>query len=291
MMTIARQVEQGALVCPLTRENLAMDGVELVSKPSGHRYALRNGVPFLCSDPERHRRYLSENDGAMDTEYRQAGRSRVVAKLSEKLLGHDFRTQASIDAYRAIFEGLSDDAICLAVGGGPLRHDERLVNLNISDYQNVDVVADAYELPYANGSVAAIFCEAVLEHLEFPEKAVAEMHRVLRPGGKVFAATPFLQWYHGYPNHFQNFTLTGHVRLFERAGFSVTRQGTCVGPGFAVSMLGICYCRLYTNKVARLLCLPMALVLAAILRRFDQLVNLKDSSHVLASTTYLLGEK
>jgi SAM-dependent methyltransferase len=270
---------------------LTVDGGELVSAISRRHYALRNGVPILCSDPDRHSQYLTENDGAMDAEYRQAGRGRLLAVISEKLLGHDFRTRASINAYHAIFEGLSDDAVCLAVGGGPLRHDPRLVNVNISDYQNVDVVADAYELPYADGSVAAVFCEAVLEHLEFPEKAITEMHRVLRPGGKVFAATPFLQWYHGYPNHFQNFTLTGHVRLFERAGFSVTRQGTCVGPGFAISMLGICYCRLYMNKVARILFLPVALVFAAVLRRLDQYVNLKHTSHVLASTTYLLAEK
>ncbi len=291
MKTIPQQIEQGIIVCPLTKENLVSDGRELISTPGGHRYVLRNGVPFLFSDPERHREYLTENDGAMDTEYRQSGRGRVLAGLSEILLGNDFRTQASNKAYHAIFDGLSTDAICLAVGGGPLRHDARLVNVNISDYQNVDVVADAYELPYANGSVAGIFCEAVLEHLEFPEKAVAEMHRVLRPGGRVFAATPFLQWYHGYPNHYQNFTLTGHVRLFERAGFSVTRQGTCVGPGFAISMLGICYCRLFMNKMSRILFLPLVLILAAIFRRIDRWVNLKPSSHVLASTTYLLAEK
>jgi ubiquinone/menaquinone biosynthesis C-methylase UbiE len=76
--------------------------------------------------------------------------------------------------------------------------------------------------------VAGLHCEAVLEHLEFPDVAVGEMFRVLRPGGLVFAATPFLQSYHGYPDHFQNFTLHGHQRLFERAGFSILQSGTCV---------------------------------------------------------------
>jgi hypothetical protein len=117
------------------------------------------------------------------------------------------------------------------------------------------------------------------------------MCRVLKPGGRVFAATPFLQWYHGYPNHFQNFTLTGHVRLFARAGFSVESHGTCVGPGFALSMFGICYCRLYMNTLVRIVFLPMALVLAAVFRRIDQIVNLMPNSHVLASSTYLLAVK
>jgi predicted SAM-dependent methyltransferase len=34
-------------------------------------------------------------------------------------------------------------------------------------FANVDVVADAYALPYATGSVDAVHCEAVLEHLEW----------------------------------------------------------------------------------------------------------------------------
>ena len=287
---IARQVAQGALRCPSSGERLVTDGSELRTVGGGRRYPIRNGVPFLFSDLNRHQKYLAENDGSMDREYRADRQVSFRARLSSMLLGGDFRTKASEDACASLFEGISDDAICLAVGGGPLRHHERLVNLNISDYENVDVVADAYELPYADGSVDAIFCEAVLEHLEFPEKAVGEMYRVLRPGGRVFAATPFLQWYHGYPNHFQNFTLTGHVRLFERAGFSVKQQGTCVGPGFAISMLCICYCRLYMGRALRFLFLPAVLVLAAIFRRLDQWINLRHSSHILSSTTYLLAE-
>lgn len=276
-------------MCPKTKEALVRQGAELVSIKSGHRYPFRNGVPFLCADTKRQRDYIAENGGAMETEYRQDSRKSIAARISGILIGNDFRTQASIDACNSIYEGLPDDAICLAVGGGPQRHHERLINLNISDYENVDIVADAYALPYADGSVAAIFCEAVLEHLEYPEKAVSEMNRVLRPGGRVFAATPFLQWYHGYPNHFQNFTLTGHVRLFERAGFAVTSQGTCVGPGFAISILCICYCRLYMNKLSRLILLPPVLLFSAILSRFDRIVNLKSGSHILASTTYLLA--
>jgi ubiquinone/menaquinone biosynthesis C-methylase UbiE len=58
------------------------------------------------------------------------------------------------------------------------------VNVNIGPFPKVDVVADAHLLPYADGSVDAIFCEAVLEHLAEPGQSVREMHRVLRRGGK-----------------------------------------------------------------------------------------------------------
>jgi len=291
MKTVAEQIAERILVCPKTKDRLVFQKDGLVAEGSGAFYELRSGVPVLFSDPEKGRSYLSENAGAMDLEYRQKPVRKITSAISQALLGSDYRLQASVDACARLFDGLDEGAVCLAVGGGPMRHHPRLINVNISDYENVDVVADAYELPYADESVSAIFCEAVLEHLEFPERAVAEMCRVLKPGGRVFAATPFLQWYHGYPNHFQNFTLTGHVRLFARAGFSVESQGTCVGPGFALSTFGICYCQLYMNTLLRIVFLPLALVLAAVFRRIDQVVNLMPNSHVLASSTYLLAVK
>lgn len=43
----------------------------------------------------------------------------------------------------------------------------------------------AYELPYPDGRFDVVFAHAVLYHLRSPEKALAEFHRVLKPGGLV----------------------------------------------------------------------------------------------------------
>ncbi|MFY9820434.1 MAG: class I SAM-dependent methyltransferase [Thermoanaerobaculia bacterium] len=167
-----------------------------------------------------------------------------------------------------------------------------LVNLNIGAFPNVDVVADAYSLPYADGAVDAFHCEAVLEHLEFPEAAVAEMYRALRPGRLAFIATPFLQVFHGYPSHFQNFTLIGHRRLFERAGFSVLSAGTCVGPTYALRDLTINYLAtvLPAGRLGKLLSRLTSLVTLPLLW-IDRLANRRPLSHHLASTTFLLVRK
>jgi ubiquinone/menaquinone biosynthesis C-methylase UbiE len=135
--------------------------------------------------------------------------------------------------------------------------------------------------------VDAIHCEAVLEHLEFPNEAVAEMFRVLRPGGQLFAATPFMQHFHAYPNHFQNFTVIGHKRLFERAGFEVVSAGVCVGPTYAV--FGLLFRYLYTYlsiPVIRQLVAGSAAVIALLLRPLDKRLNQSAQAHLLASTTY-----
>jgi len=44
---------------------------------------------------------------------------------------------------------------------------------------------DAYELPYDDASFDVVRCERMFQHLHEPERAAAEIARVLRPGGRV----------------------------------------------------------------------------------------------------------
>jgi ubiquinone/menaquinone biosynthesis C-methylase UbiE len=58
----------------------------------------------------------------------------------------------------------------------------------------VDVVAgDAHALPLAAGSVDRARLDRVIQHLEDPDQALAELYRVVRPGGLVGLAEP--DWY------------------------------------------------------------------------------------------------
>lgn len=81
----------------------------------------------------------------------------------------------------------------------------------VGDY-NPDIVGDIHQLPLKDNSVDAIICKAVLEHVEEPHKAMAEMYRVLKPGGYIFIYTPFLYYYHpmkGYYGDFYRYTIDG----------------------------------------------------------------------------------
>ena len=203
--------------------------------------------------------------------------------------GDDLRSAAAHAAFETLIERPGP---ILSVGGGPRRIHPRLRNLNIEFASGVDVVGTAYSLPVQDASLAGIHCEAVLEHLEFPDTAVAEMFRALQPGGVVFAATPFLQPYHAYPDHYQNFTLRGHTRLFERAGFSVRDAGTCVGPTFALVDLLANYVRELTPGR-----FPSR-VLERIVRAGGRIARLPDialrhhrAAANVASSTFVLAEK
>jgi SAM-dependent methyltransferase/GNAT superfamily N-acetyltransferase len=52
------------------------------------------------------------------------------------------------------------------------------------------VVADAHALPFADGEFAAARVERTLQHLADPAGAIAQMARVVRPGGRVVAIEP-----------------------------------------------------------------------------------------------------
>jgi len=58
------------------------------------------------------------------------------------------------------------------------------------DGARVDVAADITAMPFADGAFGAILCSHVLEHVPDDRAAMAELHRVLRPGGWAMVMVP-----------------------------------------------------------------------------------------------------
>lgn len=63
----------------------------------------------------------------------------------------------------------------------------------------LDFLGDALSIPLLDGSVEAVTCRSVLEHVYEPNQVAREIFRVLQPGGVAFIYVPFLQAYHGVP--------------------------------------------------------------------------------------------
>lgn len=81
--------------------------------------------------------------------------------------------------------------------------------------------ADAQQLPIADQSLDLVTALDVLEHLPDHERAVAEIHRVLRPGGQLVAAVPVDQrlWS-------EHDVAVGHQRRYEPAEFLSLLRGS-----------------------------------------------------------------
>jgi SAM-dependent methyltransferase len=78
------------------------------------------------------------------------------------------------------------------------------------------VTFDGVELPFGDASVDAVYCKQVLEHVRAPEPLLAEVARVLKPGGLFAGSTSQLEPFHSLSTW--NYTPYGLKLLIEGAG-------------------------------------------------------------------------
>lgn len=91
----------------------------------------------------------------------------------------------------------------------------------LHDKSNIDRFGTAYDLPAEGGEFDSAICTAVLEHLEEPELALKECHRVLKRGGVAIYSVPFIWHLHEEPRDFYRFSKYGLKYLFEKVGFEI----------------------------------------------------------------------
>lgn len=127
------------------------------------------------------------------------------------------------------FSARSHGKILLDLGCGPLNRRSvatsvqaaHTIGVDMLPDNQPDIVATVDRLGLRSESVDSINCLSVLEHVFYPRETIAEMYRVLRPGGCVQVQVPFLLQYHGYPDDYFRYTHSALQRLFEEAGFAV----------------------------------------------------------------------
>jgi SAM-dependent methyltransferase len=110
------------------------------------------------------------------------------------------------------------DGVLLDCGAGKRQvYYSNVVNYDIVDYDTTDVIGIGEVLPFKDGAFDGIISVAVLEHVRDPFRCAAEIVRVLKPGGRLICAAPFLVPLHGYPHHYYNMTHQGLRSLFSRS--------------------------------------------------------------------------
>ena len=91
-------------------------------------------------------------------------------------------------------------------------------------------------LPFPDACFDGVVLKDLLEHVADPVALVGEVHRVLRPGGRVFASSPDAQrWVWDDYTHRRPFTRKAFRLLFRDQGFTVEHVGyESVLPGTSI---------------------------------------------------------
>jgi len=88
-------------------------------------------------------------------------------------------------------------------------------------YAEIDLAGNLYAIPFREGVFDALINVEVIEHLREPAKALEEMLRVLKPGGKLYLVAPQGWEEHGAPHDYFRFTQFGLRYLLEGTGYRV----------------------------------------------------------------------
>ncbi len=300
MLSIQDLVDEGLLACPRCHSAVLGNGDGLRCAGVDCRYASEtfpviSGIPALV-DFERsvlELDRLSASEGASEVKRWQLGR------WLWKFL-HPANTTAQAQVARMVTELRADAAgtghppRILVIGGGTVGgglsevYDGCSVDLVAFDIYSsplVQFIGDGHSIPLANGSMDGVIIQAVLEHVLEPTSVTAEIERVLRPGGIVYADTPFLQQVHEGAYDFTRFTDSGHRYLFRR--FERIDSGIVAGAGTALRWSIGYFVRALTRSVR------LGQIASVLFFWLSLLDDVLDPRHSLdgASSVFFLGRK
>ncbi len=150
--------------------------------------------------------------------------------LPRGLLRYILHFEALIEnAVAAFAASLPPAARVLDAGAGESRHaacfpQQRYYGVDLAlgdptwDYSRLDAIADLAALPFFDASFEACLNIVTLEHVRRPDAVVAELARVLKPGGRLLLVVPHAWEIHQAPHDYFRYTRYGVRHLLQAAG-------------------------------------------------------------------------
>lgn len=217
----------------------------------------------------------------------------------------DFQVNTVYRHMKKFLPGLTGSILDVGAGEGPYRY---LVNDAVAQYHALDSsdanmfgysnscaeCFDGKHIPYESSSLDHVICTEVLEHLADPQPLIAEMHRVLKPGGTGAVTIPWSVRYHYIPHDYHRFTPASlALRFSVFSSVEIEPRGTDITV-IAAKVIAA-YFRLFMpqNKSFLAITLPLAFLLgpciglAAIAGHLSLLLHVGSTDDPLGYTAWL----
>lgn len=201
-------------------------------------------------------------------------------------------TRRSDARVTSLIESRGPGSVILNVGAGGKVLGERVLNLDIFATRGTHALASVFSLPFADGTADLVILQGVLEHVRDPRRAVAEVLRVLKPGGVFYTEMPFLEPYHEAPIDVSRRTRFGLSDLC--SPLTELESGIHIGPASTLTWIlreflaSLVSCG--NDKVYRRASSLIGWVLFP-LRSFDHWLERYEHFHRIASAFYYVGRK
>jgi SAM-dependent methyltransferase/uncharacterized protein YbaR (Trm112 family) len=291
---------RAVVCCPICRGELSDGATEwhCAAASCGARFPVVDGVPILINEANS-LFTIADFIAHKPMYFRPVGglRRRISARLPTE--SHNLAAKRVIAEMRDRLRTRGGRPKVLIIGGSQVGAGVRLllddpelevIETDVAWGPRTQMICDGHDLPFRDGSIDGVVIQAVLAYVVDPQRCVAEIHRVLKDDGLVFADTPFMQQVVGREYDFTRFTRLGHRRLFRR--FRECSSGMTSGPGAGLAWSGKFFLTSFARKRAtRAVLSGLGRVAFFWLKYFDHFLTRRDASFDAAGSFYFLGEK
>jgi SAM-dependent methyltransferase len=204
---MSRSINLDILICPACKnDGLTHSDTEIRCKKCGQAYRYAGGKVYFSEGREQ---------SVIDALHKIKHYSKKYARLY-RLLIQFISPVCPIPSIKPFLKRYVERVNCTALnlGSGSSDISPYVTNVDLFDYDNVDLTCDVEDLPIRGDSVDVVINIALLEHVRNPEEVVREIHRILKPGGIVYSFVPFMQPFHASPSDYSRRTFAGMRVLF-----------------------------------------------------------------------------
>ncbi|NDC77356.1 MAG: SAM-dependent methyltransferase [Chitinophagia bacterium] len=163
----------------------------------------------------------------------RSGLYRAIRELAPRLKGRVMDFGCGLKPYRPLFD--VEEYVGVDYRGEGETYEQSVV----------DVFYDGRTLPFPDDSFDGIFTSEVFEHVFNLPEIVTELHRVLKPGGRLLVTCPFAFGEHEVPTDYARYTSFAMRHMLESAGFRILEQRKTGGGPEVLAQLRIVYWNRY----------------------------------------------